>query len=371
MRIGIDARFWNQSGIGRYLRNLIFHLQKIDSKNDYYLFLLPEDFDQLNLAKNFHKVLANFKWYGIEEQIKLPKLLEKYNLDLVHFPHFNVPIFYNGKFIVTIHDLIHQHSSNYSSTHNPLIFHLKKIGYNLVFSQAVKKSQKIITVSNFVKQQLIDDWKVPVKKVEVTYEAVEENLLIEAKNITSSQTKNVLTKFQISPPFIFYVGNVHPHKNVERLIESFLELRKNYQYLQLVLSGKENYFWKRLKAKYQNKNIICTGFITDQELVALYKSASAFVLPSKEEGFGIPILEAFACGCPVVSSNKASLPEVGGDAAIYFDPENLNEIQEKIAQVLNNSKLKQHLINQGLKRVKQFDWNKLAEQTLQVYQDIR
>ncbi len=368
MRIGIDARLWAEAGVGRYVRNLIYELQKKDTKNEYFIFLLKKDFDILEFNKNFTKIEANFKWYGVAEQIKFPNLLNKYKLDIVHFPHFNVPVLYKGKFIVTIHDLIHQHHQmKRATTLNPVIYKIKQAGYKKVFSSALSKSKKIITVSNFVKNQLIDEWGVDKDKIVLTYEAAEKSIIDISKKTTKEESKRCLEKFKVNPPFIFYVGNAHPHKNVERLIEAFLILRKKYQYLQLVLSGHDHYFWNRIKKENSHKDIIYTGYITDEELVSFYKSTQVFVMPSLEEGFGIPLLEAFGCSAPVVSSNGGSLPEIGGKACLYFEPKNVLEMVEQIEKVLNSASLRKELIEKGEKRVKEFSWEKLASETFLLY----
>lgn len=370
MKIGIDCRLWAEAGNGRYLRNLVFNLAKLDSKNDYYLFLLKKDLGQ-KMPKNFHQVEANFRWYTFSEQTLFLKILNKYNLDLVHFPHFNVPILYRGKFVVTIHDMTHQKfKMKRASTRNSLVYNLKHQAYNLAFYIAVKKSQRIITPAEFVKKELIEGWKVSPSKIVVTYEAAEEKFIADSKNIKESQIKKTLDKFNIKPPFIFYIGNAHPHKNVEGLIKAFQNLRKSYQYLTLVLSGKSSYFWERIKKEYKEKDIIYTDFITDEEYIALLKSASCYIQPSFEEGFGIPLLEAMAVGCPVVSSNSSSLPEVGADAALYFDPRDINDMTDKIKKVLNDQKLKRELIEKGQRRYREFSWKKMAEQTLKVYQEV-
>ncbi len=205
----------------------------------------------------------------------------------------------------------------------------------------------------------------------MTKEGVEEKIIQSAKKCTQKQMDETLKKFGIKPPFLFYVGNAHPHKNVEGLIKAFLQLRNKNQYIQLVLSGNGHYFWDRIKEEYIQKDIIYTGFISDDELVALYKSCKAYVLPSFEEGFGIPLLEAMACGAPVVSSNRASLPEVGGDAAIYFNPESVSDMVLKIATVLNSTKLQQELVEKGQKRLKEFSWEKMVKETLAVYNSIK
>lgn len=371
MRIGIDARLYQEKGLGRYIRNLILHLQKIDKKNEYYIFLLDKDIDKLDLNKNFHKVSANYRWYTLKEQLELPKILSKYNLDLLHAPHFNIPIFYKGRVVTTIHDLIHQHiDTKHASTHNYLFYKFKRFAYKKVFSKAVKDSLKVITVSEFVKHQLIDEWNVNKNKIIVTYEAVDEDIIDLSSKLNKLIQEKILNKFNIKSPYLFYIGNAHPHKNVESLIKAFLELRKRYQYLQLVLAGDDNFFWPRLKKKYQLKDIIYTGKVSDPEMVAIYKNSKAFVTASKEEGFGLPILEAMTCDTAVISSNKGSLPEIGGEAALYFDPENKDLMIEKIAEVLDNKKIRDSLIEKGKKRVKLFNWEKLAKETLKVYEDL-
>ncbi len=369
MRIGIDARFWDEAGVGRYIRNLIAELSKIDSQNEYVIFFLKKNLGQ-NLPKNFQEVETNFKWYGLAEQLKFPRVLRSHKLDLVHFPHFNTPVFYKGRFVVTIHDLIHQRfAMKRSTTHGGLIYAIKQLGYRFGFASSLKKSKKIITISDYVKNDLVRYWQVPDDKIIITKEAAEEGIIQLAKKMDQSQIKKVLNKFNVQPPFIYYIGNAHPHKNVEGLIKAFLILRKRYQYLQLVLSGHDHYFWQRVKDEFREKNIIYTGYVSDEEAVAFRKSAQVYVQPSFEEGFGIPLLEAFACQVPVVSSNAGSLPEVGADAALYFDPKDTNDMVEKLAMVLNSHKLARELVEKGLKRYRQFSWKKLAEETLKVYQE--
>lgn len=358
LKIGIDARFYNESGVGRYLRNLISNLKLLDKKNEYFILLLPKDFDKFEETQNFHKVLADFTWYGFAEQFKLPKLLDKLKLDLVHFPHFNIPLFYKGKFLVTIHDLIHWHfNMQRSTTRGPLVYKFKQFGYKKVFKHAIQRSLNILVPSQHVKNQLVNDWKIDSQKIKVTKEAVDNNL-----------SKDGKLPEGVKEPYIFFVGNAHPHKNVEGLIEAFLILRKKYQYLQLVLAGKDSYFWKKILEKYQDKNILYLGFVSDNQLSALYKQTSVYIEPSFEEGFGIPILEAMACKVPVVSSNGGSLPEVGGEAALYFDPTDINDMANKISKVLNSEKIRKDLIKKGEKRIKLFSWKKLAKETLEVYE---
>lgn len=365
MKIVIDGRLWFESGIGRYIRNLVFNLQKIDKKNEYLTLLLRKDFNTVQYESvNFHKVLADFKWYGLDEQIKLPWLLRSLKPDLVHFPHFNVPIFYSGKFVVTIHDLIHQHfQTRETTTLNPIVHGIKKNGYRIVFSQALKKSVRVITPSNFVKDQLVKEWKLDDKKIVVTHEAVDEGIIDLAKRQGEFSFEKLKKKFSISEPYLFYIGNAQPHKNINQLIGVFRELRKDYPQLQLVLSGPNNLFWQKIKLE----DVIFTGFVTEEEMVVLYNNALSFIMPSLEEGFGIPVLEAMASRCPVISSSAGSLPEVGGEAALYFNPKDKEEMRGKIKMVIKDDKLRKELIKKGEERYKQFSWQDLAQQTLKVY----
>jgi glycosyltransferase involved in cell wall biosynthesis len=369
MRIVIDARLWSESGLGRYIRNLVLELAKIDSANHYDILLLKKDFDKIDYFRNnFHKVLADFKWYGFAEQIKMPKLLNSLKPDLVHFPHFNVPILYKGKFVVTIHDLIHQHyKTRESTTHNKLMYSMKNLGYKKIFSNAIKKADRIITPSKSVKNQLINEWNIDQAKIEITPEAVDTSLINISKQIRNNDFQKVSHKWGIKKPYIFYVGNAQPHKNIERLIEVFIQIKNKYSEYQLILSGPDNYFWNKTIKRYNVKDLIFTGFLSERELVTLYKNADLFVLPSLEEGFGIPVLEAMACGCPVVCSNTGSLPEVAADAAVYFNPRILKDMEEKISSVLENRKFRKELIEKGELRFKKFSWKRLAHQTLEIY----
>lgn len=369
MRIVIDGRLWGETGIGRYIRNLVSNLQRIDRTNRYCILLLKKDFQKLKFTDNFEKTLADFHWYGVGEQIKLPKLLNNLNPDLVHFPHFNVPIFYHGEFVVTIHDLIHQHFQMYrATTHGPLTYALKKLGYEKVFSHAVNQARNILTPSNFVKKQLLERYKFENNKIEVTYEGVETSFVALMRQVRKQDIEKILGKYKIKSPYIFYVGNAHPHKNLPRLIRAFMKVKEKFPDYQLVLSGPDHYFWNKIKKNVSNpRGLIFTGFVTDEELVTLYKNAQAFIMPSLEEGFGIPVLEAMVCSCPVVSSDAASLPEVGGKAVVYFDPEKEEDMFRKIAGVLSDEKLRRELIQKGQERYKQFSWQQLAEKTLKIY----
>jgi len=224
MRIGIDARFVGPegTGLGKYTEKLIENLAILDDNNQYVIFLRRSNWDWLRLkSKNFKKVLADIPWYSLKEQIKLPKIFSNQNLDLLHFTHFNVPVFYRGKFIVTIHDLIHHRFRQESATtRNLYIFKIKRFAYRHVINHAVKDSQKILTPSNFVKDEIVRTFRIDPAKIVVTYEAAEEEYFRTSSKF-KVQSSKFLEKYNINQPFIIYIGNAYPHKNLERLLQAF------------------------------------------------------------------------------------------------------------------------------------------------------
>lgn len=372
LRIGIDARLFDESGIGRYIRNLLLKLGELDKNNEYFIFLLNKDLNKIELPDNFTKIEADIPWYTLKEQYSLPKLLSKYNLDLAHFPHFNIPIFYKKKFVVTIHDLIHQHfRMRKATTLDPVTYKIKQIGYRQIFKNAVEKSLKILVPSDYVKELLIKEWSIKEEKIVVTYEAVDEEMMRKCQNSIrrlADKSQVLFKKWNIKQPYIFYVGNAHPHKNIEGLIKAFLLLKETYKDLFLVLTGKDHYFWQIIKSKYRDKDIKYTGSVSDEELIALYKNATVYAVASFEEGFGIPVLEAFACRCPVAASNIEVLKEIASDAAVYFNPGDITDMAKVIKTLLDNYELREVLIEKGRKRCKEFSWEKLARETLEVYE---
>ncbi len=375
MKIAIDARFFGPfgKGLGRYTEKLIKYLEKVDQKNDYTIFLRKENFDHYIVEnKNFKKALADFKWYTLSEQRGMPKLLKKGNFDLVHFPHFNVPLLYRGNFVVTVHDLILlDFPTKRATTLGPIKYALKNMAYKKVISSAVKKAKKVITVSEYTKKRLIEHFDLDNEKIVVTYESCEKiNLEKEVEN------KDFLKLHKIKKPYLLYVGNAYPHKNLERLLKVFKKLRNNNFDYQLVLVGKKDYFYQRLQdlAKdlglLDSGEVIFFGFAKDSELAGLYQNASLYVFPSFIEGFGLPPLEAMSYGLPVVTSKTSCLPEILGDAARYFDPKNDEDIANVILRVLNDNILRDEMKRLGLEQVKKYSWERCAKETLAVYESI-
>jgi glycosyltransferase involved in cell wall biosynthesis len=371
MRIGIDARFFGPigKGLGRYTQKLIENLEKIDSTNHYFVFLKAENFDEYEPKnKNFQKVLADFRWYTLSEQINFSSLLKKYKLDLVHFPHFNVPLLYRKKFVVTIHDLILVHFPTIrSSTLHPLFYWLKFLAYKIVIRSAIGRAQRIIAVSNFTKNDLIKTYpKIKPEKIKVTYESAEDFCLFTPEK----KYDEILARYGIMKPYVVYVGNAYPHKNLEKLILSFREIKKAEKKLNLILVGKEDYFYRRLK-NFSNEQkiqgVIFTDYIPDHELDTIFRNASAFVWPTLYEGFGLPPLEAMSKGVPVVSSDQECMKEILSDSAYYFDGRNIADMAGAVIKVLNDSGLRERLISNGYERVTQYSWKRMAKETLELY----
>ncbi len=360
MKIGIDCRLWEQTGVGRYIRNLILNLQKIDKKNKYVLFVRPQDF--LNLKSKITNpkwkiVKVNIKWHSAAEQVQFPHILYKEKLDLVHFPYFSVPILYKRAYVVTIHDLIIDHFLTGEASTLFFPYYLgKRAAYKLVIKRAVKYAKKIIVPSNSTKEEAIDHLKIPEKKINVIYEASE----LKPANIKSKT---------LNKKYFLYVGNAYPHKNLSSLIYAFNKISKSYPDLTLVLVGQKDYFYQRLEKENKSDKIIFYGKASDRQLANFYSNAIALVMPSLMEGFGLPVLEAMSLKCLVVASNIPSIREIASDSAIYFKPEDPNDIKETMKSVyLNNKKYREEKLETAFKRSQKYSWKKTAIETLNIYE---
>jgi len=348
----------------------------LDNENEYVIFLSKENFASFKSDNlKVKKVLTGVRWYTLAEQIIMPYSVWREGLDLMHWPHFNVPILCPVRFVVTIHDLIlTKFPTARATTLGPLFYRIKNWGYKFVIYLAVKRAKCVVAVSQFTKDDVVKQFKVNKKKVVVTYEGVFK--LSQADD--SGDDKEALLRYNIDKPFLLYMGNAYPHKNLEGLIKVFFRLHKSEPDLKLVLVGKEDYFYKRVK-KYadslwvsdENKNpVIFPGFIPDRELAILFKKARAYIFPSFYEGFGLPPLEAMFYGCPVISSDSSSLPEVLGQSALYFSSEDEEDMLAKIKKIIKDESLRQELIKKGYEQVKKYSWEECARETLEIYKEI-
>lgn len=383
MKIIIDARLYGleNAGLGRYAMNLIKHLALVDKQNEYLIILRKKYFqaepdpalqeNQLNFPANFHQILFDFRHYSLTEQIYLPRLLHKYEPDLVHFPHFNVPIFYRGKFVVTIHDmLMHQYRGLESSTLIPPLYLVKRMAYLAAFNHAVKNSSKIIVPSNYIKQELLNSYKIPENKVKVIYEGVGGGYADKTNNVET------LEKYKIAYKYFIYVGNAYPHKNLKQAIEAIIYLnKKSIQKTLLLIASSRDVFVKRLevyiKDKEAQKFVRLLGFVSDKDLASLYKNSQAFLFPSLSEGFGLTGLEAMASGTLVLASDIPVFKEIYQDKAFYFNPHQVESIAQSLETALSlTTRARNKLITEGRQFAKRYSWEKMAKETLRVYEEI-
>ena len=387
MRIGIDARFYGPigKGLGRYTQEVVDNIIRITSAEpgagfDYVVFLSPDNYDEFVCAEPWvKKVRLALPWYSWSEQLFFPLYIFKEKIDLMHFPHFNVPIFTPVKFVVTIHDLIlTRFPTLRATTLSPWLYRLKNFGYRLVISTAVRRARRIIAVSRFTKQDIISKFPVKAEKIEVIYEGVA-NLAKgqDSLFVAKLDLEETLAQHHIQGEFILYVGNAYPHKNLDRLLKAFSRLHQINPARRLVLVGRDDYFYQQAKAQAralnlyqpenQNSPVIFPGYVPDAQLEVLYASARLYVFPSLYEGFGLPPLEAMARGCPVASSDRASLPEILGPAAEYFNPEDESDIVAKLSRLLDDASRRAELVDLGREQVKKYSWWECARLTLEEY----
>ncbi len=371
MRIGIDARMMGKGfGLARYTEQLIVHSLQVDTVNEFVLFLRKENWDQIpDTTPRVKKVLADIPWYSLQEQLQLIGIIKKEKVDLMHFPHWNIPYFYRQPYVVTIHDLIMFHFPRaQATTLGPVKFWVKDMAHRLLLRTISKSAKHIFATSEFTKSDIHATLHVPLEKMTVTYQAPFEVI----QNMDDINHESLLAKYNITKPYILYVGAAYPHKNLRGLIDAWKLYEQKYGSThQLVLVGKENYFYSEIK-KYQQavapeSHVLFTGFVPDEELSVLYEHASLYVFPSLYEGFGLPPLEAMVHGVPVVSSNQSCLPEVLGNAALYFDPQNRDEMVEKIHSGLTDILLQENLKIHSKKILQKYSWETLARQTINVY----
>ncbi|MBI3952471.1 MAG: glycosyltransferase family 4 protein [Candidatus Doudnabacteria bacterium] len=367
MRIGLDLRMLGGgSGISRYIFELSQKILEMDKKNEYVLFFRRADESADYKKFNRKIVITGIPHYSVAEQLRLPRVLNKENLDLVHFPHFNVPIFYRKPFIVTIHDLTHSKFPGRKKSH---FFH--RLAYNFVLSNAIKSAKKIIAVSNGTKNEIQEVFGNVDDKTVTIYEGANDSFRMMDKQEAFDQIAN---RFGISKPFILYVGVWRRYKNLPMLARAFSRMIDKGLDLQLVLAGEPDPFYPEIKQQILSVNhsdhIVCPGRVSDSDMQALYNAATLFVLPSLSEGFGLTALEAASCGVPIVSSDIPTLREILGQGAEYFDPNNLENMTDVLENLLKNEKRLEELANLGLSRSKHFNWKMAAQETINLYGSV-
>lgn len=370
-RIGIDARMYsnNFTGIGRYTYELIAEVIQRDKHNTYVIFLNEPEFSSFSLkAPNIETVCVNAKHYSLREQLIFPIKLYKAKLDLTHFTHFNSPLLYFGKQIVTIHDLTLSYFQGKKMTSL-----LHRLAYHLSVWSVTKKAKKIIAVSKNTKTDIEKLLHIPSKKIQVVYEGASSSFV---KVNDEALLQKVRNTYNLTKPYFLYAGVWRSHKNVLGLVKAFHILRNEYNLdMDLVITGRKDPVYHEVPDLVESlgltNNVHFVGLVPQEDLNLLFNAANTYVFPSFYEGFGLPALEAFSVDLPVASSNTSCLPEICGDGnAIFFDPYSPEDMAEKLYEVATNDDLRKKLVIGGRKRLKDFSWSKMGEETLDVYHSL-
>ena len=309
-------------------------------------------------AKNFHLHIVKYDHYTWGEQIGLARYLYRLKADLVHFIMPQQPLLYTKTSITTVHDLTLVHWQNLDK--NKLIYTVEQTIFKYLLKRVSKRSKFVIVSTNYVKKDLLKFVNINPTKVIVTYQATEP--------LTKARPEPI--EQLVDKPFLLYVGNAFPYKNLKRLVEAFVLLKKDHSDLQLVLTGKKEFFYKQIEefAKQQAvSDIHFLDFVSDEALSWLYQKADAYVFPSLSEGFGLPGLEAMQYKVPVISSDATCLPEVYEQAAHYFNGTDKDDMARAIHEVLSNQSLRQFLIEKGNQQILKHSWSELAQKTHQLY----
>jgi glycosyltransferase involved in cell wall biosynthesis len=370
MRIGIDARFYGTrsggGGIGRYVAELITHLQRVDKLNSYVIFLRKANFHECVITNhNFSKRLVDVQWYTLAEQIVMRREVAAARVSLMHYPHWNIPVFSRVPFVVTIHDLIllEDASSAHATTRNPFIHGIKQIGHRIALERAIHGSRQIITVSEFTKRSILKHFKVKPQKISVIHNGV---------TVALDGSRVSLRDLGVYEPYFLYVGNAYPHKNLPFMLAAFAKLQKLHPSLQLVLAGKRDSFSKQLEVYGKELGIPGSAirFVdlpSDTEVAALYSHATLFIYPSRIEGFGIPPVEALSYGTPVAATQAASMPEILGDDVRYFEPDDEAELIRIMTAAVDGRAVTDLMRQRGKRRAESYNWDTTAKQTLEIY----
>ncbi len=365
MKIAIDARKWHDYGIGTYVRNLVRHLARLDRETTYYLFCSQPDQATLrDLAENFVPVADRSGGYGIREHFSIPFKLHRLGVDLFHSPHYVLPLLARTPAVVTIHDCIHLRFPEYLPSRMAWRYARFMLGH------AIRRSASILTVSQASRADILRFYPdADPERILVVPNAIDPALLEEPGQ---EETARIRERYQIRGRFLLYAGNIKPHKNLERLIAAFGKLKhqSGMEDLKLLIIGDEISRYGALRRGVEaagvRQDVRFFGFVPDRTLAGLYRLASVFVFPSLYEGFGLPPLEAMACGTPVVTSRISSLPEVAGDAALLVDPYSVDDIARGIAKVLEQPELAADLVRRGHVQAQRYSW----ERSVRVIHDV-
>jgi glycosyltransferase involved in cell wall biosynthesis len=370
MKIGIVTDFvdGNLGGIGTYTHNLVQQLNEIDKSNKYYLvhgeskdIQIYKTNEEIFVKKYFFRG-SGYIWRYFSAPLKLKSMKQ---LDIVHDTYEIGTLSFKAPFkkIITVHDLSPFLFPDTFSSRAVLL-------HKLLFSKTLQSVDKIITVSECSKRDLVTYFNVPEDKIKVIFNGVDTKF----KPLNKDEVNEFLKKYNLNFPFILFVGTLEPRKNLPALFKAYYQLKNKNINHKLVIAGKKGWkyqdIFETVNKLNLNNDIIFTDYIPENDLPALYNAADVFVYPSIYEGFGLPPLEAMACGTPVVTSNISSLPEVVGNAGITVDPKDIDMLATALYEALTNDSLMKEMTKKGLERAKLFSWKSCAVETLKVYEEI-
>ena len=364
-RIGIDARFFGMgsAGLARYTQELIRHLAAADSPHTFVVFLRSEDLVEFDLhAPNIEVRTTDIAHYTFDEQVLLNRQLKAANLDLMHFTNFNFPLSYRGRFVISINDLTLLRYAGRSP-----LSRFKTRPMKLVMAAGARRGRQILTYSEYQKRLIVDTFGVDPDKIHVAYLAVDRQFKpASARAVTAFRKRHQLTK-----PFIMYTGQWREHKNLVRLIRAFRLVRDQID-SKLVLVGKIDPAFPIIPQTIAKHglvdDVVLTSFVSDDELPMYYNAADIFAFPSLSEGFGLPPLEAMACGTTVAASQAPPMPEVLGRAAAFFDPRSDEDVAAVLIDLLRHPRKRSALRTKGFAQVKRYSWKQTAAETLAAYE---
>lgn len=380
MKIAVDARFYGEAGPGRYVKNLLENLAEQDLRNDYFVFLNQRGFEIFNPSNpRFHKILVNCPWYSWQEQLVMLYHLLKVRPQLYYVPHFNVPVLYPGKLVVTLHDLImHRFSTEQATTRWVWYYRLKRWVYRVVVAWACRRARKIIVPSQTVKKELVEEypWLASLDKIVVIHEGVEPSF--SRRELEGFSWEPVLERYGIKRPYLLSVSSFYPHKNTEAMVKALGILRDRFNFPgQLVLVGKQDFFSQRLQEWVEEEGLaksvifpnaqVKDKYITDEDLRILFAQATVYILASWQEGFSLTPLEAMRMKVPTVVSDIPVHREILGDAPLFFAPDDPEALVQRVREVLDNSVSRRKLMERGLKQVERYSWPKMAREVLEVF----
>lgn len=367
--IGLDARFYRSDtgGIGRYSRELVKNLAAIDQFNQYTVFLTEADLPEWDISQeNFKAKVISAPHYSLAEQTKFWLTLEKERFDLVHFLNFNHPVLYRRPFITTLHDL----TMFFYPAGRSQVSKLRRMAFIRVLKRSLIKAKKVIAISEHSAHDAEKHLNVPHAKMEVIYEGGPDILGRNQSN------KAVIQGYlNTKEPYFLFVSQWRPHKGILTLIDAFNRFKAKTGFPhKLVLLGKQKVLQDEVKQVLANSpytsDILTPGFAPEELLPGLYRHSTACVFPSEYEGFGLPVLEAFACGTPLIVADNSSLPEVAGEAGIYFPTRNAEKLAERMEEVVTTPGFADEMVSKGYSQLKKFSWERMAEKTLDLYLSV-